>query len=165
MHGCYGNLIGESSRSWGAGRVWELLTGGISSELSLSIGNEAAIWSTIERYHIYQWLASAGTRSSPDVEANGLTSFHAYSILGTTTINITTPSTIEDSTIATTSTTTIVRLVRLRNPWAAGEWSGDWSDTSEKWNLVDTTTRHRLSQVKDDGCFWYMLTPPLGYVR
>jgi len=45
------------------------------------------------------------------------------------------------------------KLVCLRNPWGATEWTGDWSDESEKWNkrlknLVG------FDEVKDDGTFW-----------
>ena len=27
----------------------------------------------------------------------------------------------------------MVKLVKLRNPWGKGEWSGDWSDKCYKW--------------------------------
>jgi len=45
------------------------------------------------------------------------------------------------------------KLVCLRNPWGSSEWTGDWSDESEKWNkrlknLVG------FDGVKDDGTFW-----------
>lgn len=26
-----------------------------------------------------------------------------------------------------------VKLLKLRNPWGSGEWTGDWSDKSELW--------------------------------
>lgn len=26
-----------------------------------------------------------------------------------------------------------VRILKLRNPWGSGEWTGDWSDKSELW--------------------------------
>ena len=26
-----------------------------------------------------------------------------------------------------------VRLLKMRNPWGKGEWTGDWSDKSEYW--------------------------------
>lgn len=49
------------------------------------------------------------------------------------------------------------KLMQLRNPWARGEWKGDWSDDSDKWttrlrNLVD------WHEKKDDGIFWIELS-------
>ena len=46
-----------------------------------------------------------------------------------------------------------LKLIKLRNPWGDGEWTGDWSDESELW-----TTRMRnvldFNIIDDDGIFW-----------
>lgn len=26
-----------------------------------------------------------------------------------------------------------IRLIQIRNPWGQKEWTGDWSDKSDKW--------------------------------
>lgn len=41
----------------------------------------------------------------------------------------------------------------IRNPWGKGEWTGDWSDNSDKWT---TRMRNQVNwfEVKDDGIFW-----------
>jgi calpain-15 len=26
-----------------------------------------------------------------------------------------------------------IRLLKIRNPWGSNEWTGDWSDSSDKW--------------------------------
>lgn len=31
-----------------------------------------------------------------------------------------------------------VNLCQLRNPWGHGEWTGDWSDKSDKWKAKVT---------------------------
>jgi calpain-15 len=48
---------------------------------------------------------------------------------------------------------TTVRLVRIRNPWGAKEWKGDWSAESERWT---TALRKKLkgSWNKGDGTFF-----------
>lgn len=48
----------------------------------------------------------------------GLISNHAYSII---------------SAMEVMTDEGVVRLLKLRNPWGHKEWSGDWSDTSDKW--------------------------------
>jgi hypothetical protein len=44
------------------------------------------------------------------------------------------------------------KLIRLRNPWARGEWIGDWSDHSSKWN--DKLKKELGWESKCDGSFW-----------
>lgn len=48
----------------------------------------------------------------------GLISNHAYSVI---------------SAVEVTTDEGVVRLLKLRNPWGHQEWSGDWSDNSDKW--------------------------------
>ena len=33
------------------------------------------------------------------------------------------------------------RLVQIRNPWASGEWVGDWHDDDEKWDAIKARGR------------------------
>lgn len=40
----------------------------------------------------------------------------------------------------------------MRNPWGKKEWSGDWSDKSDKWT---PELKEKLKVVdKNDGIFW-----------
>lgn len=46
-----------------------------------------------------------------------------------------------------------MNLVKLRNPWGSGEWTGDWSDSSDCW--TDELRRQvDFDGDKDDGIFW-----------
>lgn len=45
--------------------------------------------------------------------------------------------------------------MKLRNPWGQGEWTGDWSDNSEKW--TPALRAHCGSTVEDDGFFFIPL--------
>ena len=46
----------------------------------------------------------------------------------------------------------IEKLVKLRNPWGKGEWSGDWSDGCYKWT---PQLKKQLNFVnQDDGSFF-----------
>ena len=45
-----------------------------------------------------------------------------------------------------------VKLVKLRNPWGSGEWTGDWSDESDLWT---PELKKKLGlTTADDGIFW-----------
>lgn len=48
-----------------------------------------------------------------------------------------------------------VKLVKVRNPWGTGEWTGNWSDNSSLWT---DTIKEKLAikslSFKDDGAFW-----------
>ena len=67
---------------------------------------------------------------------NGLITRHAYSVTGLARVR----GQLGDT-----------HLVRLRNPWGKGEWTGEWSDKSEKWTQE---LRDRFNIVdSDDGTF------------
>ena len=49
-----------------------------------------------------------------------------------------------------------VPLVRLRNPWGRGEWSGPWSERSWEWDSLSERDKELLSvRVRNEGEFWY----------
>lgn len=55
----------------------------------------------------------------------------------------------------------VEKLVKLRNPWGSGEWKGDWSDSSYKWN---DELRNLLSyKDSDDGVFFMSYKDFLRY--
>jgi len=49
----------------------------------------------------------------------GLVGSHAYSLIATF--------------VAKDKDENKIRLLKIRNPWGQKEWTGDWSDNSEKW--------------------------------
>lgn len=44
------------------------------------------------------------------------------------------------------------KLYKMRNPWGKGEWTGDWSDESDKW--TDELREQLGVIVADDGIFY-----------
>jgi len=48
-----------------------------------------------------------------------------------------------------------IRLVQLRNPWGSGEWTGPWSDRSNKWKEhPDVAEAVGYTGPQRDGSFW-----------
>ncbi|CAG9837676.1 unnamed protein product [Diabrotica balteata] len=84
-----------------------------------------------------------GILDSGEVEGerkDGLYSSHAYSINNVVEV--------------TSKAEKVYKLLRLRNPWGTGEWTGDWSDHSKTWDLLPDETKNKLLIAKDDGEFW-----------
>lgn len=68
----------------------------------------------------------------------GLVGSHAYSLIS--------------AHIITEANGKETRLVKLRNPWGEKEWTGDWSDNSNRWT---PELKEQLSvENKDDGIFF-----------
>ncbi|XP_035029450.2 calpain-2 catalytic subunit [Hippoglossus stenolepis] len=51
-----------------------------------------------------------------------------------------------------------VELLRIRNPWGQVEWTGAWSDESEKWDGVQPEEKRKLDHCAEDGEFWMSYT-------
>jgi calpain-15 len=71
---------------------------------------------------------------SETIDSMGVVSRHAYSILGVYQYG--------DE-----------RLVKMRNPWGKHEWTGDWSDKSERWT-EDAKTKLQHNPDLNDGIFF-----------
>eukprot|EP00928_Gymnodinium_smaydae_P064756 TRINITY_DN48022_c0_g1_i1.p1 TRINITY_DN48022_c0_g1~~TRINITY_DN48022_c0_g1_i1.p1 ORF type:complete len:490 (-),score=64.70 TRINITY_DN48022_c0_g1_i1:262-1731(-) len=75
----------------------------------------------------------------------GLHKGHAYSILDVKKVNTGLLGVIGGKTY---------RMIKIRNPWGEGEWTGDWSDDCNLWSQnpkVKSACKHENS---DDGSFW-----------
>ena len=138
VHGCYEALDGGS-----VAEALADLSGGLSEKLSLG-GERAedcsndALWKLLCLCKEEAWLMGAalsgeGFETEGD-NGEGLLWNHAYGLMG---VEI-----MADGT----------QLVHLRNPWGQCEWTGDWSDHSERWTPA---VRKMLGYTpSDDGSFY-----------
>lgn len=71
----------------------------------------------------------------------GLVTGHAYSLLSGKEVTLDNGSKMQ--------------LVKVRNPWGTGEWTGDWSDTSSLWtDSIKKKLGIKSLSFKNDGAFW-----------
>ena len=63
-------------------------------------------------------MMAASPGEGEERTSEGVISGHAYSIISVHEFNLNGEN---------------VKLLKLRNPWGTGEWSGDWSDKSSLW--------------------------------
>ncbi|KAJ8915044.1 hypothetical protein NQ315_016019 [Exocentrus adspersus] len=140
FYGCYEQLSQGSTT-----RALQDLTGGIVQSFGLTHQ---------DRFLTFQVLNSAVPRSSLLIATitqekdnkrqlrlrNGLITQHAYSVTGLARVR---------------GANGEVPLVRLRNPWARGEWTGPWSERSWEWDGLTARDKELLSvRVAHDGEFW-----------
>ncbi|KAL1497954.1 hypothetical protein ABEB36_008833 [Hypothenemus hampei] len=140
FYGSYENLtLGTTTKAL------QDLTGGIVQSFGLTHQ---------DRFLTFQVLNSAVPRSSLLIATitqekdskrqlrlrNGLITQHAYSVTGLARVR---------------SVSGETPLVRLKNPWARGEWTGAWSERSWEWDSLSARDKELLSvRVANDGEFW-----------
>ncbi|XP_070390113.1 calpain-A-like [Dermacentor albipictus] len=133
LHGGYAALDGGSGNE-----ALGTFTGGLTEQLFLERPPKnlfQIIHKALERKSL---ITCSIIKSEKGEE--GLYAFHEYSVTGATQVPV------EDGQ---------ERLIRIRNPWGNGEWSGAWSDGSKMWAKVSDEKRQELGLVvEDDGEFW-----------
>jgi len=115
------------------------LTNGIPEYVELTRDtNQLQVWNSTLALHKEGTLLGAGSPSHPEGDSakskTGIVQGHAYSVLKLIEVDK-------------------VKLICVRNPWGQGEWTGDWSDSSDLW-----TPRMKnlcgFSDLVEDGIFW-----------
>ncbi|KAL1527564.1 hypothetical protein AB1Y20_008951 [Prymnesium parvum] len=149
-HGSYQSISG----GWVAEALLDLT--GAPTEM-IYLGEQSfdseLMWARLRAYRKLSLPMGCGTNDAEghaNLQEVGLVGGHAYSIL--------------DVREARTRGGGHVRLLRVRNPHACGEWNGEWSDQSEKWAEVvhDEASCSTASPQAggfertgvDDGTFW-----------
>eukprot|EP00440_Ansanella_granifera_P014821 gb/GFBE01016113.1/.p1 GENE.gb/GFBE01016113.1/~~gb/GFBE01016113.1/.p1 ORF type:complete len:482 (+),score=107.78 gb/GFBE01016113.1/:1-1446(+) len=94
----------------------------------------------LRKYHTLGSVLSASGASG----VGGLVTGHAYSILQV--------RKVYDGFMGMSGKE--FKMVEIRNPWGAGEWKGDWSDKSSKWNENPKVKEQLGFEDADDGAFW-----------
>ena len=137
VNGCYAKIAcgGEPNE------VFDVLTEAYSEKHAINKNTKENIWKILEEGQGKGYVMTAGTSgdtSGLNIEEMGLSPAHAYTFLKT--YRVDTGNGIE-------------RIVKLRNPWGNGEWSGAWSDASKKWN-ESTKKQCEYQEDRDDGVFY-----------
>jgi len=103
--------------------------------------NQDGMFEVLLKYHQLGSILCASGASGKD----GLHTGHAYSILEVKKVST---GYISGETF---------KMVKVRNPWGTGEWTGDWGDKSALWDkhpAVMKACKHNPKGDTDDGAFW-----------
>ena len=134
LNGCYAKVIGGE-----ANEIFDVITNTYSEKIKIKRGQEDMIWNKFSEGEKKGYIMTAGTSGDTynlDLEENGLVPGHAYTIIKVQEFNTSYGK---------------AKLVNIRNPWGNGEWSGEWNDSSSRWNNVNGG---RPTAKKNDGSFW-----------
>ena len=131
LNGGYSNIIG--------GIVSEpiaALTSFPTEYLSHKLKEEDEIYTKIENGDKEGTIMSSASKADTNVEKRGLVKGHAYTLIS-----------------AQKYKERNIYLIKLRNPWGEGEWTGKWSDSSSSW--TDEYKQYfNYQKVANDGIFW-----------
>ena len=132
INGCYAKIGCGGTPN----EVFDVLTEAYSEYYTVNKNNKDVLWEKMLDSKQKGFVMTAGTSGDVynlPIEENGLSPGHAYTVLDLHEING-------------------EKVVRLRNPWGNGEYSGDWCDSSKKWT---TELKKKYGVVKkNDGDFF-----------
>jgi len=96
----------------------------------------------IDKYDKKGYCMCTSSSSNKDIEKYGLIQGHAYTLIDA----------YDFSKITNDERYKNLKLVKLRNPWGQGEWTGKWSDKDKLWSedLIKLTDK----EDRDDGIFF-----------
>ncbi|CAG5133760.1 unnamed protein product [Candidula unifasciata] len=142
MHGSYDAIYGGQP-----GEAYYMLTGGICERIELDVYDDDQ--KELVLFNRTKNALASGCHLScivPDEcdKYKGLVGGHAYSLTG-----------------VFEHPKTNTRLIKIRNPWGAGEWKGDWSDGSPQWSAISNSSASLPK--KDDGEFYVSLSDFMKY--
>ena len=143
LHGCYENLNGGSL-------VEALvdLTGGVSEKIFLQTEEakdameNGQLWKELRKYFQAGYLLGCSNSKIDEAGVQeegagnqGIQFNHAYGIM--------------DIRVALG-----IQLIRIRNPWGYGEWTGRFADEDEAWDDAKGLKEELKYQFEDDGTWW-----------
>ncbi|KAK7863402.1 hypothetical protein R5R35_004360 [Gryllus longicercus] len=137
FHGNYENIVGGFSSE-----AFLSLTGFVVEDFYLAEMPARDLHRLFRCELKNQSVIACATMTEED--RKGLPGLHAYTVTGVGSLRL------GDG---------LVRLVRVRNPHATGEWEGAWSDSDPNWNEIDGQKLEELGYEKqDDGQFWIKMS-------
>jgi hypothetical protein len=141
INGCYAKIGCGGTPN----EVFDVLTEAYSEYYVVSVNNKDTLWKKMLDSKKKGYVMTAGTSADVHnlpIEEKGLAPGHAYTVIDLVEING-------------------EKVMRLRNPWGNGEYTGDWSDSSKKWT---SELKKKYNFVKkDDGDFYMAYEDFLKY--
>jgi len=135
VNGGYANIIS----GWPSDAL-AALTGFATQKLVHKDINILELWNILKTADNNDNIMCSSTKNDKSIENVGLVVNHAYTLIGAKELNYGGEE---------------IKLVQLRNPWGYREWTGDWSDSSKRWNPQLNQYFGHTNQ--DDGNFFMKL--------
>ena len=133
INGGYANICMGNPKD-----VFETLTPFACLPIEIASENKKTFWKNIRDSDAFQCIMTCSTDARDTLKDKGLLKNHTYCLRSAYEKEINNEK---------------VKLLKLNNPFGKGEWNGDWSDSSNKWN-DETKELFQFGVKKDDGEFY-----------
>ena len=135
INGGYINICTGNPRE-----VFETLTPFACIPIEIEKEDTKTFWKNIRDSDAYQCIMTCTTTNKEGLSEKGLKSDHTYCLRQA--FQKTDKENKENT----------IKLLKLINPFGKGEWNGDWSDDSDKWN-DENKEFFKFEKKSDDGLF------------